>query len=154
LSSNSSALTGTIGTQVTSSLSSTSISGAPGAVFNNNTAATQLTTRHWPNHNHTLARHARNRRNDGGYRANGGSSREIWRDWFWDAEGMNNAGAATPTSHSHSGTCAFNNVSGNAVPTHNITPTTSHNYTINVNGTPTAASVVNKHIEARFYIKY
>lgn len=154
LSGNSATLSGNIPAGVQSNLVNSSVSGTPTGTVNRNVSNYQLTIRHWPDHNHQHNRVARNRRNDGGFRNNGGSARDCWRSWMWTADARTSGTAGGNTAHTHGGNIAYNSVSGNIAVTHNLTPTTSHNYSVNVNGTPSSASIVNKHSEVRFYIKF
>jgi len=154
LSGNTANLVGDISSTVQDNLVNSSVSGTPTGTINRSVDSYQLTLRHWPDHNHEMNRTHRNRRNDGGFRNNGGTARECWRQHMWTADDRTFSATGGDTSHTHAGNITYNAVSGNIDTSHNLTATPTHNYSVNVTGTPDPASIVNKHSEVRFYIKY
>lgn len=154
LSGNSANLEGTITSNVQSNLVNSSVSGKPNGAVNRSTGGYQLTTRNWPDHNHSHARCAKQRDANTGFVNSGGTARDCWRQWVWYGDNRAHGAVGGNTSHSHGGNVAYNNVSGNIDVTHNLSATPTHNFSVNVSGIPAPASVVNKHSEVRFYIKF
>ena len=158
LSGNSAAVTGNIDASVSNSLVNASVSGTPGLANTPSLTSVQMSMRTWPRHTHVQERVARNVQNNGGYRSSGGNALRQYRNWYWSsASGANQEESQKGgnDSHNHSIQTSIQSVSGNLVPSStNLAVNTSHNFNVNVNGTPDAATTVDRHVQLRFYIKY
>ncbi len=158
LTGNFASVSGNLETSVdTNGLVNTSYSGRPG--LNNTPAisAMQMTMRQWPRHDHGQARVARNRQNNGGYRSSGGSGVRQYRSWTWSGDSGGTSGVSKKggnTAHNHSNSTTIQNVSGNIVVNTSLGSSANHDFRVNVNGTPSLATSIDKHSQLRFYIKY